>query len=317
MPWIRLPGASGFPVNLAPKWELTPFLKGTPAAVNLVQNFRIVLPLAVAPRQTPKLASAGIALSPYTITGDYSATEPRKRALWIELTEKIANEHDTLFARVLAYGPDPLLVRGLTYDLPNPEEPDLPIDPEPIRVITPLSSRDNAGLSAMVELIKSPTSDVHYMLPLPPGISPEALELFGFWTYEFRVGHRSIFDKPVVGLWSTARARFGRPLRVTGVQHPAPTILCYPSHNLGKVRVVAPFATPVLLNGKTLIDPREGKPRTRIWMMLYAQVKQADGKSWRNVLLNHRHAETVGAVEDEQAEVTVRPSRDVFGHARV
>jgi hypothetical protein len=159
----------------------------------------------------------------------------------------------------------------------------------------------------MVELIKSPISDLHYMLPLRPGISPEALELFGFWTYEFPVGHRNILDKPVVALWSTARARFGRPLRVTGVQHPAPTLTCSSSHNLGTVRVAAPFVTPVLLNGKTLIDPHEGKPRTRLWMMLYAQVRQADGKAWRNVLLNHRHAETVGAIEDERAEVPVRP----------
>ena len=308
-------GASGFPVNMAPKWEFAPFLKNLPAAVNLVQNFRLVLPLAVSPRQTPKLASAGMALSPYTTTGNYSATEPRKRALWIELTEKIANEHDTLFARVLAYGPDPLLLRGLGFDLPSPEEPDLPIDPEPIRVITPLSSRDNAGLSAMTEMIPSPTSDVHFMLPLPPGISAEALELFGFWTYEFRIGHRSIFDEPVVGLWSTARARYGRPLRVTGIQHPVPTMLCYPSHTQGKVRVSTVFATPVLLNGKSLIDPKEGKPRTRIWFMLYAQVKQVDGKAWRNVLLNHRHAEAVGIVESERGEVRVRPSRDVFGHA--
>jgi hypothetical protein len=309
------PRVHGFPNNFAPKWEFKPLLKNTPSAVNLVRNFRIVLPLAVTPRQTPKLASVGTALSPYTTEGNYSATGPRKRVLWLEFTEPVADQHDTLFARVLAYGPDPLMVRGLTYDLPNLEEPDLPIDPEQIRVITPLSSHDNAGLNAMVELIKSPTSDLHYMLPLPPGISPEALELFGFWTYEFRVGHRSIFDWPVVGLWSTARARFGRPLRVTGVQHPAPTLVCYPSHNLGKVRVVAPFATPVLLNGKPLIDQQEGKPHTRIWMMLYAQVKQADGKTWRNVLLNHRHAETVGAVEDERTEVTVRSSRDVFGHA--
>jgi len=309
------PKTYGFPVNQSPKWQFTPFLKNAPPAVNLVQSFTLVLPLTTPPRQTPKLASAGIALSPYIIEGNYSATEPRKRALWLEFAEPVADQHDTIFARVLAYGPDPLMVRGLAYDLQNPEEPDLPIDPEQIRVITPLSSRDNAGLSAMVELIQSPTSDVHYMLPLPPGISEGDLELFGFWTYEFRVGHRSIFDQPVAGLWSTARARFGRPLRVTGVQHPAPTLVCYPSHSVGKVRVVAPFATPVLLNGTSLIDPHEGKPHTRIWIMLYAQVMQADGQSWRNVLLNHRHAETVGALEDERAEITVRPSRDVFGHA--
>ncbi|MDH6247768.1 hypothetical protein [Mycobacterium sp. OTB74] len=309
------PRTYGFSVNQAPKWQFTPLLRGSPSAANLVQNLEIVLPVTVPPRQTPKLASAGIALSPYTIEANYAATGPRRRALWLEFTEPVADQHDTIFARVLAYGADPLMVRGLGYDLANPDEPDLPIDPEQIRVITPLSSHDNAGLSAMVELIKSPTSDVHYMLPLPPGISEEDLELFGFWTYEFRIGHRSIFDRPVAGLWSTARARFGRPLRVTGVQHPAPTLVCYPSHRFGKVKVVAPFATPVLLNGKSLVDPQEGKPRTRIWIMLYAQVKQVDGKSWRNVLINHRHAETVGAVEDEHTEVTVRPSRDVFGHA--
>ena len=43
------------------------------------------------------------------------------------------------------------------------------------------------------------------MVPLPPGINPDAPELFGFWTYELRIGHKLI--------WSTAQARFGRPLR--------------------------------------------------------------------------------------------------------
>jgi hypothetical protein len=58
----------------------------------------------------------------------------------------------------------------------------------------------------------------HFLLPLPPGLIPESPELFGFFTYEFRIGRR-------VG-WSTAQGRFGRPLRVTGVQHPAPTLRC-------------------------------------------------------------------------------------------
>lgn len=308
------PRTYGFPVNQAPKWRLTPFLKTTPPASNLVQDFQLVLPVTTPPRQTPKLVSAGIALSPYTIEGDYSGTEPRKKSLWLEFAEPIADQHDTIFARVLAYGPDPLIVNGATYDLPTPEEPDLPIDPEPIRVITPLSSRDNSGLSAMVELVKSPTSDVHYILPLPPGISEEDLELFGFWTYEFRVGHRSIFDQPITGLWSTARARFGRPLRVTGVQHPAPTLVCYPSHNLGYVRVVAPFATPVLLNGKSLIKPRFRRQLTHMWIMLYAQVMQADTKSWRNVLLYHQPAETANVQQGFVPVGTSQP-RDAFGFA--
>jgi hypothetical protein len=308
------PRTYGYPVNQAPKWRFTPFLKTSPPAANLVQEFRIVLPVTTPPRQTPKLASAGIALSPYTVEGDYSATAPRKKALWLEFAEPVADEHDTIFARVLSYGPDPMLVSGMTFDLPNPDEPDLPIDPEPIRVITPLSSRDNSGLSAMVELVKSPTSDVHYMLPLPPGISDEDLQLLGFWTYEFRIGHRSIFDQPVQGLWSTARARFGRPLRVTGVQHPAPTLVCYPSHSVGQVRVVAPFATPVLRDGKSLINQGNRQPLTHIWIMLYAQVMQADGKSWRNVLLDHQPASPPSSFKGIVAIPAAQP-RDIFGQA--
>ena len=55
------------------------------------------------------------------------------------------------------------------------------------------------------------SSPVHFLVPLPDGISPAALDLFGFWSYELRVGHL---------LWSTAQGRFGRPFSVRGVQRP-------------------------------------------------------------------------------------------------
>ena len=82
---------------------------------------------------------------------------------------------------------------------------------------------DDAGLDAMTPLIPAVpsagvTDGVHWLLPLPPGIAPDALELFGFWTYEFRVGHNV--------QWSTAQGRFGRPLRVAGLQHPPPRLVC-------------------------------------------------------------------------------------------
>jgi len=48
--------------------------------------------------------------------------------------------------------------------------------------------------------------------------------------------------------------------------------------------VQAPYAMAVL-NGKNLThDP----PRTELWALLYAQVRQADGKDYRNILLDDR-----------------------------
>src|SRR5690606_30853539 len=109
------------------------------------------------------------------------------------------------------------------------EDPPLPIDPEYIRSITPGQTDDMAGLSAMQAMEKaSGNDDVHYLLPLPPGLHAESPELFGFFTYEFRIGHGhwSHATDEQENLWSTAQGRFGRPLRVTGLQHPAPTLLC-------------------------------------------------------------------------------------------
>ena len=73
--------------------------------------------------------------------------------------------------------------------------------------------------------IPSSTSPVHFLLPLPPGSDADDPELFGFYSYELRVGHAG----PIGDLrwWSTANGRFGSPLRVVGVQHPAPPLACH------------------------------------------------------------------------------------------
>ena len=180
----------------------------------------------------------------------------------------------------------------------------------------PNQPEDNSGLDAMVELIPG-DSGTHFVMPLPPGIAEDALELFGFWTYEIRIGHKTI--------WSTAQARFGRPLRVSGVQHPAPKLSCV-AHRVvppegpaavfelpARIVVTAPYATPVDADQK-LTNPTEGDPRTRMWVMLYAQVMQADGSTWRNVLLGRRFAWP----QFDQAQVgglKRASTRDVLGRA--
>jgi hypothetical protein len=115
-------------------------------------------------------------------------------------------------------------------------------------------------------------------------MTSESLELFGFWTYEFRVGH---FKR-----WSTAQGRFGRPIRVTGIQHPAPHLICTTIRSSDGIEATAPYANTVY-NGRRVYDFIGSDPQTHIWFMLYAQVLQADGATYRNVLLAHRRGVTI------------------------
>jgi hypothetical protein len=217
---------------------------------------------------------------------DYSSTSPRSRSLWLEFEAPPEDPQDSFFARVLHYGVDPLL--ALTpAALEEPPDPPLAIDPEPIRIITPRQSIDSAGRDAMVKLVPSTRSNRHYLLPLPPGTTEDAPELFGFWTYEIRAGHDldPATNEPV---WSTAQARFGRPLRTAGIQHSAPPLKCMPvrvREFANAIVVTAPFATPVL-KGQRLTNrsPRK-EPKTEMWFILYAQVTRADNAQMLNVLV--------------------------------
>jgi hypothetical protein len=111
------------------------------------------------------------------------------------------------------------------------------------------------------------------MLELPDGIGSDDPRLFGFFVYELRVGHDGTRG-------CTAQGRWGQPLRITGVQHPAPQLRCSVARTEEYIVVSAPFAMPV-------IDGQNARswPRSRLYALLYAQVVQADGASWRNVLL--------------------------------
>jgi hypothetical protein len=283
--------------------EATVMKEGAPNPVTLSSApLQLELPVVVTPTGVPQLVSAGYALSDYHPVGNYSSTVVRERNLWLQLHDAPA-DGDSLFARILAYAPDPVLyVDPALLAAKPPTEPAIVLDPELIRIVTPRQPRDEDGMEAMVKLEVSPSNPRAFLLPIPAGLSRDDPRLFGMWTYEFRFGH----VKP----WSTAHGRFGRPLRVTGIQHPAPHLTCGAAwrplgsklveHHLmyeagigGKMLhvpyglvVTAPYATPVL-DGRRVGD---GFPRTTIGFLVYAQAHQAGGRGYRNILLRHRGA---------------------------
>ncbi len=269
------PAPGTLPQELTPTYTVAAHFQGTPTA-DPPLGLTIRLPVTTPPAQVPNIVSAGIAMSPYQRSADYSATQARQRALWIELDSPLADARDQYFARVLRNAPDPLLSKdGDT--VAETADPPLAIDPEWIRVIVSGAADDRAGIDAMQPMIPS-DSPLHWSLPLPPGLDANSPELFGFFTYELRVGH--------VGMWSTAQGRFGPPLRVVGVQHPAPALPCTVLRNTQGVFVSAPFALPVL-DGQ----PRQPlPPRSQIAVLLYAQAEQIDGTDRRNVLLGRKPA---------------------------
>ena len=246
-------------------------------------KLNLTLPITTNPAQLPEIVSAGIALSPYNRNETYSSTNTRQKYLWIEFSKSVSDSKDNYFARVLASAPDQLISNNNPELFSAPVEPPLSIDPEYIRVITPDQSIDTAGLNAMQPMQKASDSDKHYLLPLPPGLNSESPELFGFFTYEIRIGHYK-YKGTNQNVWTTAQGRFGRALRLAGVQHPAPTLLCSVNRDNEKLYVSAPYAVSIF-NGKNVTS---NPPRTQLWALLYAQVKQADNKDYRNVLLDEK-----------------------------
>ncbi|WGK65307.1 hypothetical protein [Croceiramulus getboli] len=285
----RQGGAPAFPDSIEVTYTLEPqFKEGYAEQRDELEPISMILPITTPPAQVPRIASAGIALSPYQRDENYANTGKRQRALWIEFEEPVLDPQDTIFARVLANAPDQLLSNNHPTLFIAPEEPPLPIADEPIRIITPASSNDLAGLNAMEPMIKSTTSDRHYLLPIPPGLHAHSDEMFGFFTYEFRIGHYEWpSDDPnqeAEKVWTTAQGRFGRRLKSTGIQHPAPALNIIPNRDEKKLWVKAPYATAVHQGKNVTADP----PRTELWALLYAQVKQADGLDYRNILLDDR-----------------------------
>ncbi len=288
-----------FPDTIEVTYSIEPkFKAGNGVDNDGEEELEVKLPITTNPTQIPRIASAGIALSPYSRNEKYSATEPRRRFLWIEFQEPVEDPNDTYFARVLAYAPDQLISNNNPELFVAPEEPSLPIDPEYIRVVPHGATNDLAGLKAMQPMIKAKDSKKHYLLPLPPGLHGDADDMFGFFTYEFRVGHHKDAHTPEKEdmVWCTAQGRFGRPLRATGIQHPAPTLTCMVNRDEEKIWVSAPYAVAVFGGKNVTADP----PRTKLWCLLYAQVRQADNKDFRNILLDDKQLDWRVQVEKEK-----------------
>lgn len=243
------------------------------------------LPITDPPAQVPEIVSVGLALSAadsdeQLFSNQYSATSEQIKYLWVEFAEPVENTDDAYFVRLLAYAPDPAIADYQVDVQKEMDEPAINLDPEIIRIIRPNQVQDNAGHDSMQPLIGA-TADVnperkgirHFLLPVPQRLYADSPELFGFFTYEFRVGHTK---------WSLEQAFPGRPLRITGVQHPAPRLRLSTLRQPETIEVSASFAesffkgsncTPVF-------------PRTNIYALLYAQVLQADGKQYRNILID-------------------------------
>lgn len=270
------PPPGQFPAELELDYAVHPVFRSAPPETGPDLAFALHLPITTPPSQVPQLAAAGIALSPYTRDDAYSMTGPRQRVLWFEFAAPPASPHDSFYARVLAYAPDPVLT-NMNPALPEAAEPPLPIDPELIRTIVPGQSDDQAGAGAM-QLLRPTDSPVHFYVPLPAGLTPDAPELFGFFTYELRAAH-------TIG-WTTAQGRYGRALRVTGVQHPAPALPASVTRSKAGLEISAPVANPVYQGTSLLPYP----PVTQLWVLLYVQVHQADDTDMRNLLLDSRRA---------------------------
>ncbi len=258
------------PSQITVEYRLQPVFQGLPPVDPVSRS--ILLPITTPPSRTPQVVSAGIALSGFVPADDYSSTSLRHRALWLEFAAP-PDEGDAIYVRVMAKGPDPMLLDA-NLVLPDTIETLTPIDPEWARVITPGQTPDNSGLAAMQQLVPSSDTPLNYLVPLPADLQETSPELSGFFVYEVRFGHDA-------SRWSTAQGRFGPLLRMSGVQHPAPPLICQAGRNTSGIFVQAPFASSVL-NGVNL---RSFIQRTDLWAILYARVRQADGAAYRNVLL--------------------------------
>jgi hypothetical protein len=276
------PARGTFPCELEVKYRVRPTFASVVAAPPDEAPLTTRLPVSAPPTQVPRLVSAGIALTPYEAAGDYSATRQRQRRVWLEFDRSPLDPGDAYFVRVLAVAPDPAMLR-LGPQVAEVRETALPLDSEWMRLIVPGQPRDYSGRHAMSQLAPSGASGAqHCLVPLPDGIGEDAPELFGMFTYEIRVGHAN--DR-----WCTAQGRFGPPLRIAGVQHAPPPLRCQVARLKDGIHVRAPFALPVHEGAILQPDP----PATRLWGLLYARVRQADGRGWRNVLLERRELEVV------------------------
>ncbi|MDX8354134.1 hypothetical protein [Cognatiyoonia sp. IB215182] len=273
------------PHELSVTYTVTLNLKGGGTETATIANN---LPVTAPPRQIPKIVATGHAFGDYKIFGDYEGTGVRDRMLWVEFEEPLDDPRDAFFARVLASTTDPMLMPDAEPLADPPAYDKAPLDPEFVRVIRPDQVQDLSGLGVAQRMIPCTPENGepvrHYLLPIPPTLTASSPELFGFFTYEFTVGH-DVVD-PQDPWWSTAQARFGPPLILEGVQHPAPALPIDVHRNgvIDEYALSSAFARPV----KDGVNYMPLQPATEIWFVVYARIARADGESWQNVKLGIR-----------------------------
>src|SRR6185436_2167296 len=104
-------------------------------------------------------------------------TAPRARMLWFEFAKPLEDKRDAFFVRIVAHAPDPMLLACAEPVADPASLPKSPLDPEHARVIVPGQADDFAGLATMQRLIPAEDSEVHWLVPLPPGTSSGSPEL--------------------------------------------------------------------------------------------------------------------------------------------
>jgi hypothetical protein len=81
------PVGGGFPDELHLQYVLHTNFRYPPTDADPDVAIALRLPVAAPPKQTPRITSAGIALTPYRHDAGYTLTTPRTRTLWIEFEE--------------------------------------------------------------------------------------------------------------------------------------------------------------------------------------------------------------------------------------
>ncbi len=238
----------------------------------------IHLPISSNPTQVPVIVSAGLASSPYTRDQEkYAFSQPRQQFLWVEFSEIVQNPADRYFCRFIGNSPDPLLAKWDESWINAKFENEFPIKPDELKVVYSDHSDDRSGLTDMQELIPSTTSERHFLMPLPKGLKPDDPELFGFFSYEFRLGHKEG--------WSIGQARYGPALFCDGIQFPTPSLPCIPfRHTDGHIGVTSTYARAVFSGRNITSVP----PRTQVWAILYCQCQLTDGSDYRNIFLGEK-----------------------------
>lgn len=274
-------GSDSLPYEVDVRYDIRISLKDHTEAHSVTSH----LPVATPPAQVPKVRAAGLALTPYQVDEDYASTTSRIKRLWLEFDTPLQDPRDGYFVRVVHRTPDPMLLPQYEPVADPPALDPIPLDPEWVRVITPGQVQDLAGLSAMQALEPAGNSNTQFLVPLPHNTNSASPELFSFYTYEIRVGHGA--GAPDDPFWSTAQARFGEPLVLEGVQHPAPELACSVFYGAeGTITAYAPYAVPYL--GEKQVAPPH--VNTHIWFVLYARIMQADAESWRNIQIDLKRA---------------------------